>query len=59
MGWIFPMVIWSEFHIGQYRHDGYRKGVPHFNNFLGYKKASEMVPGEFQISAQAGALIGS
>ena len=59
MGCIFPMVIWSEFHIGQFKDDDYRKDSPHFNNFLGYKKASEMVPGEFQISAQAGALIGS
>ena len=28
---VFPMVIWSEFRLGQYRVDDHREDAPHFN----------------------------
>ena len=29
-GCVFPMVIWSEFRVRQYRDDGHREDEPHF-----------------------------
>ena len=31
VGSISPMVIWSEFRMGQYRHDDHREDAPHFS----------------------------
>ena len=31
VGCVFPMVIWSEFRMGQYRDDDHREDTPHFN----------------------------
>ena len=30
VGCVFLMVIWSEFRMGQYRHDDHREDAPHF-----------------------------
>ena len=30
VGCVFPMVIWSEFRMGQYRHDDHREDAPYF-----------------------------
>ena len=32
--YIFLIVIWSEFRLGQWRDNGHRKYAPHFNNFV-------------------------
>ena len=31
VGRVFPMVIWSEFRLGEYRDDDHREDAPHFN----------------------------
>ena len=30
VGRVFPMVIWSEFRLGEYRNDDHRENAPHF-----------------------------
>ena len=40
VGHIFPMVIWSEFRIGQYRDDDHQKDAIHFNISEAFKNFS-------------------